>query len=177
MPYFSAFSILSERVSETTEKLFLLKWNIISDEKQLIPIMYKDGRQLNLSNAGIFQDRYSLVDNDTFVFSARQTGSLFSIDVNTGVVKKRFSPENLPLTRETTDEGNIAYSLRITKKYFYILFVGFGERNGRAHITVINKKSWKIERTITFDQTLSDLLRGRNHKMSYADGYAVDPEL
>ncbi|WP_394969818.1 hypothetical protein [Scardovia wiggsiae] len=171
------FSILSERVSETTEKLFLLKWNIISDEKQLIPIMYKDGRQLNLSNAGIFQDRYSLVDNDTFVFAARQTGSLFSIDVNTGVVKKRFSPENLPLTRETTDEGNIAYSLRITKKYFYILFVGFGERNGRAHITVINKKSWKIERTITFDQTLSDLLRGRNHKMSYADGYAVNPEL
>ena len=90
------FSILSERVSETTEKLFLLKWNIISDEKQLIPIMYKDGRQLNLSNAGIFQDRYSLVDNDTFVFSARQTGSLFSIDVNTGVVKKRFSPETSP---------------------------------------------------------------------------------
>lgn len=117
------------------------------------------------------------MDNDTFVFAARQTGSLFSIDVNTGAVKKRFSPENLPLTRETTDEGNIAYSLRITKKYFYILFVGFGERNGRAHITVINKKSWKIERTITFDQTLSDLLRGRNHKMSYADGYAVNPEL
>ncbi|WP_394963574.1 hypothetical protein [Scardovia wiggsiae] len=83
------FSILSERVSETTEKLFLLKWNIISDEKQLIPIMYKDGRQLNLSNAGIFQDRYSLVDNDTFVFAARQTGSLFSIGVNTGVVKKK----------------------------------------------------------------------------------------
>lgn len=96
MPYFSAFSILSERVSETTEKLFLLKWNIISDEKQLIPIIYKDGHQLNLSNAGIFQDRYSLVDNDTFVFSARQTGSLFSIDVNTGVVKKRFSPETSP---------------------------------------------------------------------------------
>ncbi|MFC2351010.1 MAG: hypothetical protein ACFNJQ_00900, partial [Scardovia wiggsiae] len=55
-------------------------------------------------------------DNDTFVFAARQTGSLFSIDVNTGVVKKRFSPENLPLTREITGEGNIAYSLRITKK-------------------------------------------------------------
>lgn len=153
------------------------QWNTQSGKFDFIPltlqnkrIAYNYGEKHDFENIS-YGNRTMLNDHELLALD-QGTGVLYKINIMTGETQIIFTT---PVS--TSNNFNPQrYWMQATKDTIAILDNANSEKTPRATLYFLNKKNFKLQQTVHFDNTTSNLLAGKVSGCNFGD-FAINPQM
>lgn len=153
------------------------RWNTQSGKFDFIPltlqnkrIAYNYGEKHDFENIS-YGNRTMLNDRELLALD-QGTGALYKINTITGKTQITFT---IPVN--TSSKFNPKrYWMQTTKNAIAILDNANGEKTPQSTLYFLNKKNFKLQQTVHFDNTTSNLLAGKVDGCHFSD-FAINPQM
>lgn len=153
------------------------QWNTQSGKFDFIPltlqnkrIAYNYGEKHDFENIS-YGNRTMLNDHELLALD-QGTGVLYKINITTGETQIIFTtPVN-----NSNNFNPTRYWMQATKNTIAILDNANSEKTPHATLYFLNKKNFKLQQTVHFDNTTSNLLAGKVSGCNFGD-FAINPQM